>query len=354
MMKKTKIKLVSNDKFETRSIYGVDHLYYQFNKKEYAREVLLFLNLHEHYNNLELLKFALMCKRYSTKITVYTNINEFPLVSTFADAAILYPGKTDEVYRHITRYEHDRKIVGKLFDQFVSSPHGLHDAIGLSRTQKENWPLLLEIAEDQISDEEVVEKFSFPEIHIRESAYIKYKQIKNQLKENAIVCEVKVSEQKPLGYDTGENFLSSLERNTKDFALEIIKDKSENAWLANICGHDYMGVQIICSFLKNWMWICYGGSCNIFPFFPVKILSMTDQTICESLTRKMSIERFGEIGKVFPEFQSLIYCMPDEKDGTSRTDGLDPLPNLKSLTVNFSKLKINWEIKSLEDVQETY
>lgn len=344
METKTKIKIISDCHFKEKQIYGIKHLYYEFNKNKFKRETLLFLNLHEHYNNIEILKFSLLCKMYNTRLVVYTHINEFPLVSTFADAAILYVSNTEEIYDHITRYDYSRDVVGKLFNQFLSSPHGLNDAIALSRTDSQKWPLLLEIANETISDEEVVDNFCFPKICIKETSYQKYLEISKELKENLIVCEVKTSEEKQLGYDTGEIFLESLEKNTKKYILEVKTKKIFNKKLAKFCGEDYMGVQILCSFLKNWMWICYGGSSNIFSFFPVKILSLTDQTLCKELTRKMSIKRFGEIGKVFPEYDSLIYCFPGEKDGPKRTDGLPPLPDFQKLVKEFSKEKLNFEI----------
>ncbi len=344
METKTKIKIISDCHFKEEQICGVKHLYYEFNKNKFKRETLLFLNLHEHYNNLEILKFSLLCKLYNTKLVVYTHINEFPLISTFADAAILYISDTKEIYDHITRYNYDRDVVGKLFNQFLSSPHGLSDAIALSRVESQNWPLLLEIANDIVSDDEVVENFCFPKICIKETSYQKYLEISKELKQNLIVCEVKTSEEKPLGYDTGESFLENIKNSSGNYPLEIVTEKTKNKKLAKMCGQDYMGVQVLCSFLKNWMWICYGGSSNIFPFFPVKILSLTDQTLCKELIRKISIKRFGDLGNIFPEYDSLIYCLPSEKDGKSRKDGQKPLPNLKKLSIDFSNQKLNFEI----------
>jgi hypothetical protein len=257
-------------------------------------------------------------------------------------------GETKEIYSEITRYNYSREVVGKLFNQFLSSPHGLNDAVTLSRIG-ENWPLLLEIANNQISDDEVVESFCFPKIFIKESSYKKYLDISSEMKKDLVVCEVKTLDKKSdeylkLGYDTGDIFLNNLRDSAKGHPLKIVTDKQENKKMAELCGEDYMGVQILCSFIKNWMWICFGGSSNIFPFFPVKILSLCDQTLCIDLIRKISIRRFGKIGEILPEFETLIYCLPGEKDGPSRTDGHRPLPNLQKLIKDFSEQKMDFDI----------
>lgn len=336
-MKMTCIKLI--DDFQRLDLIGVNHHYYEFNKVESQNEILLFLNLHEHYNNVELFKVALFCRKHNHRLVVYSHLNELPLVSTFADAGIFYSRDDHNIYEGISKYKYDLGLVGGLFNESLT--HAARQVWSLSRVYGKT-PLLLDLIDKEISDEEVVENFSFPTICIRKSAYEKYQILQNMdvIKDNLVICEVK--DAKDCG---GPSLLENLKEKSKGFALDIKTDMEFNRNMFGLCGQDYMGVQILSSFLNNWMWILYGGSCNIFPFFPVKILSMSDQTIIPSLNRKMSVARFGEMGEVFPEFETLIYCLPGEADGPSRTDGHKPLPNYQDQILNFSKLNNKYLIK---------
>lgn len=330
---KVAIKIV--EEFQRIDLIGVNHFYYDFNKEKRSREVFLFLNLHEHFNNLELFKVALFCKRNDVKLIAYGHLNEFPLFGTFADAAILYSRDDHNIYEGVTNYLYDHGLVGGIFNESLS--HRVRQCWSLGRTN-ESRPLLLDIIEKEVSDEDVVKEFSFPKIFVRKQAYEKYNILKNigLIKDDLIVCEVKES----VGCG-GSQLLSVLKESSKDLGMEIKTEKIFNKTLFGLCGQDYMSVQILSSLMNNWMWILYGGSCNIFPFFPVKILSMSDQTILPELTTKISIERFGDIGHIFPEYKTLIYCLPG--DGDKDSEG-NSLPNIRSKIKEFSDLKIECSI----------
>jgi hypothetical protein len=327
-MKKTVINVVKE--FQRKDLIGINHFYYEFNKTIKSKEVILFLNLHEHYNNLELFKVALFCRKNDTRLVVYGHLNEFPLFSTFADAAILYSRDDHDIYNGISQYTYDHGLVGSIFNESLS--HAVRECWSLGRVAGKK-PLLLDIIEKEISDEDVVKEFSFPKIFIRKQTYTKYQILKNigLIKDNLIVCEVKSASD-----CGGPHLLKILKEKSQNFDLFIETDINFNKKIFGLCGQDYMGVQILASFLNNWMWILYGGSCNIFPFFPVKIISMADQTILPEITRKISIERFGEIGETLPEFETLVYCLPGEEAKDSEGN---ELKNIQQSIRNFSAQK---------------
>lgn len=331
MNKTPKINII--EEFQRKDLIGVNHLYYEFNKEPKSGEVLLFLNLHEHYNNLEVFKVALFCRRHNTRIVVYGHLNELPLFSTFADAAILYSRDDHEIYEGISRYVYDHGLVGGIFNESLS--HAVRQCWSLGRVHGKR-PLILDMIEKEISDDDVVKEFAFADIYVRRQAYTKYNILKNigLIKKDTIMCEVKSAP------DCGGPILiSNLKEKSKDFGIHIETDIEFNKKMFGLCGQDYMGVQVLASFLDNWMWILYGGSCNIFPFFSVKILSMSDQTTLPELTRKMSIERFGEMGEIFPEFNTLIYCLPGENEKDS---GGNELPDLRQKIGEFCRQKNNF------------
>lgn len=321
------------EEFQRIDLIGINHLYYEFNKNPKEGEVLLFLNLHEHYNNLELFKVALFCRRNNTRLVAYGHLNEFPLFSTFADAAILYSRDDHQIYEGISRYTYDHGLVGGIFNESLS--HSVRQCWSLGRVWGKK-PLLLEMIEKEVSDEDVVNEFAFANVCVRRQAHTKYQILKSigLIKSDLVVCEVKNSPD-----CGGPHLIANLKSKLKDFDLRFETDIEFNKKMFGLCGQDYMGVQVLASFLDNWMWILYGGSCNIFPFFPVKILSMADQTVLPELTRKMAIKRFGEMGKIFPEFETLIYCLPGQ--GEKDSSGND-LPNLRQSIKDFSSQQNNF------------
>ena len=134
---KTTIKIV--EELQRRDLIGVNHFYYDFNSEIRSRELILFLNLHEHFNNLELFKVALFCRRNDTKLIAYGHLNEFPLFGTFADAALLYSRDDHNIYEGATNYFYDHGLVGGIFNESLS--HRVRQCWSLGRTN-ESRPLL--------------------------------------------------------------------------------------------------------------------------------------------------------------------------------------------------------------------
>jgi hypothetical protein len=349
------IKLLKENDFEIKNLFGMNHYCYNFNSKTYKNSIIATMHNMENTNNLEVLKFALWCKKNDIKLTMYGLLNQLPLFGIFADSVILqdkenwskniYPQKIGD--HDATHYAAENMFEKfELFDRADDTENRFNSCINLFRhgeSPPNQWPVLLSLADREISDEEVVEHFSFPTIYIRSDAYKKYKQLKNngKIQDNLIVCEVRVS-----GGCGGEHLLSVFKEKTKDYPLPICFDLDFRKNLCAACGQDYMAVQILCSLISNWMWIAYGGSSNILPFFPIKIISISDIYCRYDLIRKIFIKRYGqELGQIFPEQETLIYCLPEEKDGPSRTDGHRPLPNLRDLVQKLSMHPYPFELK---------
>lgn len=346
------LNVIKKSNFERLELFGRDHLVYNFNCKKYSNSIILTMHETENTNNLEVLKFALWCKKNDIRITAYGLLNQLPIFSMFADSVILQdkedwgekiypdtPGNPDA-----THYlKHD------LFDQFksqsVREKFNFNDCIRMHREPSASpgeWPTLLSVSERSISDDEVADFFAFPNIFIREEAHQKYIKMKAEgfLPENLIMCEARVS-----GGCGGEHLLSVFKEKTKNYPLPICFDLNFRKELCRRSGQDYMAVQVLCSLIDNWMWIAYGGSSNILPFLPVKILSLSDMYCRPDTTRSLYLKRHGsKLGKIFPEFETLIYCFPEEKDGPSRTDGHRPLPNFKDLTLDLSRHLLNFQM----------
>jgi hypothetical protein len=380
-MNTIEIKIIEDEELKRINLYGVDHFYYEFNEDKFDNQIILLMNINEHWNNLELFKFYLWCKKNKIRVVTYGHLNELPLLSLFSDAVILFPKNgSSSLYSGGSVYSYDEELLSKIILQEINGPGALSfldyrrweinselttkfekshfegayvpwvltgHIIGLSKGYQNNsikpYHILLDIAMKAVSDEEVVEKFTFPKLWIRSSSMSIWEKIKKdsfineEFPEDAVMCEVK--QQDSCG---GKHLLGILHNATENHPLKFVSDWEKKQKMLEIVGHDnYMDIQVIGSFLSNWMWISYGGSAHIFSLLPLKVLSLSDQGVFYDLARKISIARFGELGHIFPDCVTLIYCMPGEKDGPSRTDGHPPLPNLHKLVEDFS----NHELK---------
>jgi hypothetical protein len=349
-----KFKIIKN--FEKIKIgQFCDHYFYDFNpNKKFKKVIFATMHQSENFNNIEVLKFAIWCQKKNIKLIMYGFANQLPLFSIFADAVLLqdvnswskdlYEDKSGTSYnvdqnffQTIRNYE--RTYCNGVFDlsRNISFNQSYPLLFDTTESEFKTWPLFLEIAENEISNEEVVEKYSDPIIYIRQSAKNKYDELvsKGIIKSNILMCEVKTGP-----HCGGDYLLSCLKKATEDYSVEICTDIEFKKSFSLQCGQDYLSVQMLCSGFSNWMWACYGGSSNIFPFFPIKLISISDAYCRYELTRSLFRSRLGELGEVFPEFNTLLYCFPGEKDGPSRTDGHPPLPDFQKLVKDLSDLKI--------------
>jgi hypothetical protein len=346
---KNRIRVMKNQDFEVKDIMGVKHHICVFNDKKFKNSIVVRMHYKENYNNVEVFKFALWCRKNDIRLVMYGCLNQLPIFGLFADAAILQD--KDDWSRFIydskaTHYNCEDGIFGG-FEVFNGANADVAFNACLETTRPgdlspDQWPLLMSLSERFVSDEEVVNHFSFPTIYVRESAMEKYQSMRDGgvIPRDLIMCEVKLSAD-----CGGEHLLSIFREKTKSYPLPICYDLDFRRRLCEASGQDYMSIQVLSSIASNWMWIAYGGSSNILPFFPIKILSLSDVWCRYELTRKLFLNRYGPLGEVFPEFETLIYCLPEEKDGPSRTDGHRPLPNLKDLTLDLSRMSNEFVIE---------
>lgn len=333
-----RFKVLEGSDFEKKNYFGRNHYCYRINHVPRSRSIIATMCQVENVTNLEILKFALWCRKNDTKLTMYGFLNQLPLFSVFADEVILQdsPQWATDLYAQnpnsvTTYYTH------RIFSNF--------NGIELDHPAEEDkWPDFLTIADKEISDDEVAEQFKYPLIHIRQNAIDAYDKLSagGIIKKNLIMCEVKTD------HCGGNHLLSIFDNATKNYPLPISYDLPLKLKLSSAAGQDYMSVQLLASALSNWMWICYGGSSSIFPFFPVKILSLSDAYCRHKTIRKLFNARFPQFSDIFPEFETLIFCFPGEKDGPSRKDGHKPLPNLQKLTKDFSDMIVGHEIWKIQ------
>lgn len=323
-------------------ILGHEHLRFDFTGRGDLPEVLVTMHQFENFNNIEVLKFALMCRRKGVRITAYGMLNQLPLFGIFADSAILQvnPSWSKNVY---PRDGDDHSTTYETFDLFGELADDFDMAFNLSRPPgpPESWPSFLREPEYEITDQEVAREFLCPDLFVREQALEAYRGMAKDgfIGRDTIMCEVKIN-----SACGGRHLLDIFRKKTEGYEIPVCHDQGYRRELCRRSGMDLMSVQALSSLDSNWMWISYGGASNILPFFPIKILSLSDAYVRPELTRALFSGRYGPFGDVFPEFETLIFCFPGEEDGPSRTDGHRPLPDMRKFVREFSKYELGCEI----------
>jgi hypothetical protein len=66
-------------------------------------------------------------------------------------------------------------------------------------------------------------------------------------------------------------------------------------------GSHWLGIQVLGSLLKDWLYVCEGGSANLHVLLPTRCIYLKDQKLrCNGIIRKMAEQRYGEAGKLIP------------------------------------------------------
>ncbi len=151
-------------------------------------------------------------------------------------------------------------------------------------------------AMETIDDDEVIETFVWPEIYIRQSTWEVFQNL--QLPEDVVCCEAKL----------GWGFANEIREWLRASGLPNVRG-FEQVFQHNLLrkvGAHYMGIQFLASWLKNWTFICIGGSANLFSIVPVKGLILFDTWFNNSSTevclRGLAQRRYGSLGNEIPVF----------------------------------------------------
>lgn len=348
-------------------------LYFQvdFNQVDFKEEIIATMNHIEHTSNIEVQKLGVWCRKHKIRLTMLGALNQLPLMSTFADSAILRddPARLDNIYDEegMSEYAWYKRLKFAPSHKWASccpssmQHFGLPIELSVVNLCREKamgkdpgyhiedttyWPPLLAKVANEISDEELVATFKDQTICIREEAFEKYQSLVDDktIKKDLIMCEVKY-----VAHCDGAKLLNMFEQaiQKKNFSLPVccgFPDRSLKNHLIDVCGQDYMSVQIMASLFDNWMWVCYGGSASLFVHFGVKLVSLSEAYNLPKIIRKFSEARFGELGKFFPEFDLLIYNL-GEGGETPKKEEPNVCPNMDELIYEFSKLPVPYVIE---------
>lgn len=242
----------------------------------------------ENGNSLEVLKFALWCRKNGVHLTMFGAMNQLPIFSVFADACLLAesPRYLEHAYSDIDNSTHYTTY------NPPAIPPSLN-VIDLDRMAEVSGEreerTVMGTAMKEITDEEVIQAFSKIVVSVRKSSLDLFaRKVVGLIPRNTIVCELK--EHDLCG---GRELREKLRIFEAKSEIRMLTGRSFIRDLCNLCGDHYMAVQCIGSIYENWSWFCNGGSANIFAFFPFKTVVMRDVFVPHELTRWLSMSRFG-------------------------------------------------------------
>jgi hypothetical protein len=226
----------------------------------------------EHWVSTDLFKIKIYCERKNISITSIGSYNQFPFYSLFSDRVIV--GRMRKQAKWYTP-------IGK--HRWMHSGNETQAPIPVEDV--ENGPLR-EIAAKAVSDQEVIDRFGYRTVYILQSNYELFQSL--NLPKDLFVCEAK---------STGKDYAFRAEIAAQTiFDVTGLNHVFQNQLLELIGSDRYMSIQILCSQLKNWQYLCCGGSSNLLCVIPIKTLFYADSCIKESeanIIEETSDRRYG-------------------------------------------------------------
>jgi len=147
----------------------------------------------------------------------------------------------------------------------------------------------LNVVAEQISDQEVVERFAFSKIYILESAYKKFLIHKDSLRNNVIMLHTKAVHYSMSSFLDSHIVLPTVD---VDYQKELIEK----------AGSDYMTFQLLGSMFLNWFFICQRGASNILCMLPLNNIVLWDVVSYpySKIIRGLNVARFGSVADNVP------------------------------------------------------
>lgn len=317
---------------EQLQFYAGAYVYDITKQTSYTDHVVYTPHSGENFGNVGFLKLKLLCKKKGIRLSAFGHLNQFSEMGILADTVIAQPDDRllSRLYRHQISHCHiDRKIIPQVTSaRFIQGHHmsGSSHNFLLSRGNcapllgeqvtpelRERHALVIE-AMDTIDDQEVIDSFVWPDIYIRQSTWELFHQL--DLPKDVICCEAKL----------GGAFSGKVREWLRKSGLpkatgfeQIFQQK-----LLRKVGAHYMGIQFLASWLNNWMFVCVGGSANLFAIMPVKGIVMYDYWYHNTSTvpclRGLAQRRYGSLGNEIPVFLTHRAITPVEKYLDSKKD----------------------------------
>lgn len=269
----------------------------------------------ENWISTDLFKFRLWAERNKKHVIGNCSYNQIPMYSLFCDELIITKHFFQNWYDHSGSYSKVEKIVKKNYID-----------IEYKRDFFQN-----------ISDQEAATEFTNKKIYILKSVYDKF--ILDDIKyKNVIICELKYRTNQKM-----KNKICSAKHILKNELHCYNKNNLIQKRIMEVSTQNhYMSYQILGSLLKNWQFLCCGGSSNLMCVLPIKSLFYCDYTMnnsVQTIIQKIYNNLFGFKEKIAFGFH------PDSSK-------LDTFFNIEQTNV-LSELMRDMKFQIIEDDDKT-
>ena len=264
------IRIINDEDFERPDHRNLDLWNLDINQGSWNDSVKIQPHYGENTQNMELFKLKIYCEKNNIQVISRGRLNQLPLLSQISDRVELESkNNMVKIYSDGSHYLNHRKEIPPKRN---------------SQLWEKSW--------QEISDEEVIDRFMSTTVCIRRSSYEFF--IKEKFPKRLTVAEVRIgnNQQRRHISDNAPMKITGLDYSFQKQLVEKSKDH-------------YMSVQVLGSLLNQWSFLCGGGSANLHCLLPVNWLLLTEtpkhfgfSTI--NIIRGLARSRYGEIGDIVP------------------------------------------------------
>ena len=292
------IEIINDSEMEKIEID--DQKFYTFditNKKNYSKEIIITPHFRENYGNIGFMKLKLYCEKNNIKVTSFGLLNQLPLFSIFSDAVILHdkPRALANIYQgpsvagaNLRNMKYFIDLYGAQYENIAYMKCGEYVDLmngGPKAPDPTRCPLLTKAC--GLKDEEVIERFYEQPVYLRQSTIDFFDKL--ELPEDIIMCEIKADRNG--ASQASKIFINWIEENRQNIKLPLMGIYNDDQKkLVEKCDNHYIGVQILASLKKNWFFMCYGGSSNLFSLLPTKTLLLYDHWLNSNLSTERVVK----------------------------------------------------------------
>lgn len=247
----------------------------------------------ENYAHYAWWKLKLAAESLNKDVVAYSHMNHLPLVYPMADVLFLSQRK-DYVKR---MYQNQCDTFAPTYNHRNLPNEVDCDSVGVvTRHKPTALKYEMQKALRKITLQQLVERYSKPKLYIRQSTYDLFHTL--DLPENVIMCELR--------QDAKNHWHGQAQRQMRELKSEFGRpvmgiDQKWQRKLISEVGDHWLGIQVLGSLLKDWLYVCVGGSANLHTLLPTRCLFLKDQALrCKGIVRSIEIKRNGEAGKLLP------------------------------------------------------
>lgn len=240
----------------------------------------------EHWISTDIYKVRLYCEKHDIRIVTFGSLNHFPFYSLFSDEVVV-----SSPHDAPSWYEDPLTCRGRYSSNNIDLPPVQFVDVDGHHERSE----LREKSVEEISDFEVIDRFSHKTIHLLKSAYEVFLSL--DLEPHQRVVEAKRLEHEV-------PFLEAAKKQTTfDFKGASDDMSFQKGLLEKTTRNHYMTMQILASNLLDWQFFCCGGASNLMCVLPIKTLFFVDDTMnfsVQAVTRGFYLSQHGKAARKCP------------------------------------------------------